>query len=1468
MKTRATKRRGVALAAALGLIASTQAQAGDVFVHLFEWNWNEIANECETFLGPKGFDAVQISPPNEHVVHDTWWARYQPVSYKLDSRSGTEAELQDMIDRCRAAGVKIYADMVINHTAALNGGGTGTAGTTWSYENHPGLYSPNDYHDPRYTIGGYGDPEHVWNGRLLELPDLNTGSDHVQDQINGYFQRLQNMGVEGFRVDAAKHMSPEDVQAILSRAGNPWTFLEVIGAGGEAAALQPDRYDDIAHVTEFKYATDVASNFNGQIKHLETLGESWGLLPSDRAIVFVTNHDRERGHGGAGTLTYRDGDRYDLAFVYMLAHPYGIAKVHTGYAFEGDGQGRPGGATQCDTSGWLCQHRRPAVANMVGFSNFVQGTGQVNWWDNGSNAIAFGRGDKGFVVINNESDNLEETLVTGLPAGQYCNVLAGADPCSGLITVAADGTATFSVGPNKAAAIHGGAVRVIPGPVNQKPVATIAETPPQVAVGTTVTLDASASTDDKGIVRFAWSTGESTESITRTLNTAGPHTFSVTVTDDQGETDTAGVTILAGDKPLERRFESLFFRGTPNNWGTLEMKLVADHTWSVVVHFDGQPEQRFKVDVGGDWAHNYGDDGADGTLDQPGGDIFTGVTGQYVLEVDDEALTYSLTPAGCNQAPAAVLAPTIASVQQGGSVSFDAFGSSDVDGDIVAYRWSHGGTTGPSTSITFEQPGSETVTLTITDDRGKTARASASVTVDPVQPDGFLKVFDSLNFRGTPNDWDNTVMRLVADHIWEAEIDFDGQAQQRFKFDVGGDWSHNYGDTGGDGRLDRMGADIYFDKCGRYRVQVNDDNKIYTLTEVGAAGSCSGRQPSEADTPGAVHEPGRTIFSIWSPDHDDVKVRIDGQVHTLRRVEDFDRYSDVYQVVVEGDLHLKEYTFLIDDKEVRDPYGKMIKPQSQANIVMDMSRTDPAGGWAPHPHFLEREDAVIYEVHVRDFTIDASSGVAPEKRGKYLGLVEGGTRHEGAKTGIDHLLELGVTHVQLLPIYDFATCDGLPDSDACYNWGYDPRNYNLPDERYSLTPSDYENRVRELKEMINALHKAGIRVVMDVVYNHTFGNEMFEDITDKYFYHQDLVVGNTIDDGVPMVSRMIEDSLLYWAQEYHIDGFRFDLVGIFGYDNFGKWARRLSDELPGRNILMYGEPWPGCFGCVDEREHSRVRLGTIARVHDAHVGVFNPKYREALKGKNDSGGCNPGDCYVFNNDPDAWRIGVGSRGAVRFANDPGQQIDTWDPMFAADPEQSINYVSAHDNLTLRDKILAWADANGRDRSDPFLRRIQNFASGIVLTSQGIPFLHGGVELMRDKKGEHNSYDAGDEINRYQWQWKVDNADVFDYSRAAIAMRNAHPGFRMNTWEEIDDNVDTSFPRHGVVVSHINGAANGDPWKEILVIYNSADNYTHQLPEGDWKVAMEKGAGPTADNHRGVSGSVVAEGTAVTVLYKE
>lgn len=299
-------------------------------------------------------------------------------------------------------------------------------------------------------------------------------------------------------------------------------------------------------------------------------------------------------------------------------------------------------------------------------------------------------------------------------------------------------------------------------------------------------------------------------------------------------------------------------------------------------------------------------------------------------------------------------------------------------------------------------------------------------------------------------------------------------------------------------------------------------------------------------------------------------------------------------------------------------------------------------------------------------------------------------------------------------------------------------------------------------------------------------------------------------------------------------------------------------------LLIYGEPWM-CCGHDPVPETDRVRLGTVGRIVDAHIGAFNDQYRKALKGESDSG---TGGGYIFNQPSNLFSIRAGSRGAIRFAHDPSKILpNPWDQMFANDPEQTINYVSAHDNLILRDKILAWASLNGATDNLGYLKRIQEFANGIILTSQGIPFLQAGDEMLRDKQSNANSYNAGDDVNKIRWQWKIDNADVFDYHRRIIALRKNHPGFRMTSWNQINDNIRTNDTlHHGVVVNHINAVANDDSWKEIIVIYNSAGNYSYSLPDGTWKVALEPSSS-TSGNNREVTGQVVAEGTAVTVVYR-
>lgn len=699
-------------------------------------------------------------------------------------------------------------------------------------------------------------------------------------------------------------------------------------------------------------------------------------------------------------------------------------------------------------------------------------------------------------------------------------------------------------------------------------------------------------------------------------------------------------------------------------------------------------------------------------------------------------------------------------------------------------------------------------------------------------------------FRGTPNDWATSAMTPSGSEYCTVQTFQNGDPNggPRFKIDRYGDWQESY-----PSQDYAVSPDVTLQICinplsRAIEVEPMDDSAL------------------SFETLGADYDPTGTTFSLWSPDSSDVMLYLDGRQHSLSRLADRNGYTDVYGVRIAGDLHGQPYYFTVDGHQVRDPYGKMAVPNEDINIVMDMSRTEPVGGWAQRPPLVEREDAIIYEIHVRDFTIDSTSGVSEEKRGKFLGMVEPGTRFQNVTTGIDHLRELGVTHVQILPFYDFASCPDLTDTD-CYNWGYDPRNFNVPEERYAMS-LDYVDRVRELKTMVNEFHKAGIRVIMDVVYNHSYDFEMFEHISMRYYTDTDLSgTGNAIDADVPMVGRMIQDSLEYWLDEYNLDGFRFDLVGIFDHDEFGRWGRHLNATFPDRNLLLYGEPWNGYAS--DPREPQRVRLGTIAYEDDAHVGVFNPKYREAIKGQNDNG---YGGGFAFNQGQ-IWQMDVGSRGAIRYNNNPDQMIDLWDSMFSADPEQTINYVSAHDNLALRDKILEWADLNDINRNSEYLKRIHNYANGMILTSQGIAFLHGGVEMLRDKQGDHNSYRSPDTVNKIRWNWKVEHADTFAYYRDLVQLRRQHPGFRMNSWQEIDQHVTTVRYADDVLITDINAAANGDPWRRILVIYASGGNFSYSLPSGEWRVAVEKND-PSAGNGRRVSGSVWVEGTAVTVLYQE
>ncbi|MEU2623942.1 alpha-amylase family protein [Streptomyces sp. NPDC007157] len=421
----------------------------DVTAVLFEWKYASVAKECTATLGPAGYGYVQVSPPAEHIQGSQWWTSYQPVSYKIAGRLGDRTAFQSMVNTCHTAGVKVVVDTVINHMSA--GSGTGTGGSSYTKYDYPGLYSSYDFDDCTAQVSNYADRWNVQHCELVGLADLDTGEEYVRKTIAGYMNDLLSLGVDGFRIDAAKHIPAEDLANIKTRLTNPSVYWkqEVIYGAGEA--VQPTEYTGNGDVQEFRYAYDLKRVFNNEnLAYLKNYGEGWGYMSSSVAGVFVDNHDTERN---GSTLNYKDGANYTLANVFMLAYPYGAPDINSGYEWTDADAGPPNGGTvnACWQDGWKCQHAWPEILRMVAFRNAVRGESVTNWWDDGADAIAFGRGAKGYVAINHETGSLTRTYQTSLPAGTYCNVQANTS-----VTVDSSGQFTVTLASNTALAIYAG----------------------------------------------------------------------------------------------------------------------------------------------------------------------------------------------------------------------------------------------------------------------------------------------------------------------------------------------------------------------------------------------------------------------------------------------------------------------------------------------------------------------------------------------------------------------------------------------------------------------------------------------------------------------------------------------------------------------------------------------------------------------------------------------------------------------------------------------------------------------------------------------------------------------------------------------------------------------------------------------------------------------------------------------------
>ncbi|HVW95637.1 MAG TPA: type I pullulanase [Mucilaginibacter sp.] len=624
---------------------------------------------------------------------------------------------------------------------------------------------------------------------------------------------------------------------------------------------------------------------------------------------------------------------------------------------------------------------------------------------------------------------------------------------------------------------------------------------------------------------------------------------------------------------------------------------------------------------------------------------------------------------------------------------------------------------------------------------------------------------------------------------------------------------------------------------------------------------------------GVRYTPARTTFRVWAPAATAVKLRLyntGAGGDPVSTVEMTKSTGGTWFTEIRKDIRNQYYTFQTKQqgnwlKECPDIYARAVGVNGQRGMVVDLATTNPEG-WPQDkkPPLKNFNDIVIYELHIRDISISPNSGIT--HKGKFLGLAESGTKSpEGEATGLDHIKQLGVTHVHLLPSFDFNSVDETKP-DSTYNWGYDPLNYNVPEGSYATNPYDGNVRIKEFKTMVQALHKKGLRVILDVVYNHTsdIQNSNFSQFAPGYYYRHNADgsysnatgCGNEVASERPMVRKFMIASVLYWAKEYHLDGFRFDLMGVHDIETMNQISAALHQF--DSTIFIYGEGWTA--GNSPMPEDMRAVKKNTAKLD--HIAAFSDDVRDGIKG----GWSSMKDKGFVSGD-------TSKAESVKFgivASTPNKQVNyakvNYDNApWAAQPYQTITYASCHDDNTLFDRLKI----SNPDATEADLIKMDKLANAIVLTSQGVSFLHAGAELLRTKQGVANSYNSPDSINRIDWSRKTKYKAVFNYYKGLIALRKDHPAFRMPTTAMIQAHL--KFIRTGnagVIAYRISDHANGDKWNDILVILNgNALPKNIKIPAGKWTLVAN---GDTV-NETGISVTngpdFSADGTTAYVLYK-
>ena len=583
----------------------------------------------------------------------------------------------------------------------------------------------------------------------------------------------------------------------------------------------------------------------------------------------------------------------------------------------------------------------------------------------------------------------------------------------------------------------------------------------------------------------------------------------------------------------------------------------------------------------------------------------------------------------------------------------------------------------------------------------------------------------------------------------------------------------------------------------------------------------------------ADYTPEQTTFRLFAPDNaKNVKLRIYKAGHKGRpeRTVTMERTAaDTWTATVTGNLMGRFYTFDTGRGECAGIFAKAVGVNGQRAAIIDMDKTDPAG-WNDdrRPVVKSPADLVIYEMHHRDYSIDASSGIA--NGGKFLALTD--------PKAIAHLKELGVNAVHILPSFDYASVDETRLSTPQYNWGYDPVNYNVPDGSYSTDPYKPETRIREFKQMVQALHKAGIRVILDVVYNHTFNidGSNFQRTYPDYFYRKTADgkysdgsgCGNETASERDMMRRFMVESVLYWIDEYHIDGFRFDLMGCHDIETMNAIRKAVDEVDP--TIFIYGEGW-SAGSCALPTEQLGLKANMKAM---PGIAAFSDELRDALRGPFSD---DTKRAFLAGKPGEEESIKFGIAGAIEHPQVDMSKVNYSTEAWASQPTQMISYVSCHDDMCLTDRLRASIPGITTDE----LIRLDMLAQTAVLTSQGVPFILSGEEMLRDKKGVHNSYNSPDSINRLDWNNMERYPQVMDYYKNLTRLRRNHPAFRLGSADLVRRHLEFLPTQPGLVAFRLKDYAGRDDWRNIIVILNAAKQQRKvTIPQGNYTIVCHEG----------------------------